>query len=88
MPKSRIIPVIGFFVALLPILGFPHSWEIFFQVLGGLGIVTLSVLISVDKRLMQKSKAEKRLVTLRKKAELEVENYTEKLPTSDAQAGQ
>jgi hypothetical protein len=60
MPKSRIIPLIGFFIALLPVLGFPHSWELFFQVVGGLSIVLLSVLISIDKRLTRKAKAERR----------------------------
>lgn len=61
MPKSRIILVIGFLIALLPILGFPHAWESFFQIVGGLGIVLLSVLIAIDKRLVQKAKAEKRI---------------------------
>ncbi len=79
MPKSRIIPVIGFLIALLPILGFPHAWEIFFQIVSGLSIVGLSILISIDKRLMQKSKAEKRMVTLRKKTEMEVETDTQPL---------
>lgn len=60
MPKSRVIPLIGFFIALLPVLGFPHSWELFFQVVGGLSIVLLSVLISIDKRLTRKAKAERR----------------------------
>ncbi|MBX4189664.1 hypothetical protein KW785_03705 [Candidatus Parcubacteria bacterium] len=65
MPKSRIILTLGFIVALLPVLGFPHAWESFFQVAIGLGIVLLSVLISVDKRLMQKAKAERREVRRR-----------------------
>lgn len=60
MPKSRIILVTGFFIALLPMLGFPTAWESFFQIAGGLGIVLLSVLISIDKRLTQKAKAERR----------------------------
>lgn len=61
MPKNRIILVIGFCIALIPILGFPHVWESFFQVVAGLGIVLLSVLIAVDKRLTQKAKAERRM---------------------------
>lgn len=60
MPKSRIILALGFFIALLPSLGFPNSWNEFFQVASGLLIVLLSVLISVDRRLTLKSKAEKR----------------------------
>ena len=67
MPKSRIILALGFVIALLPLLGFPHAWESFFQVFAGLGIVFLSFMISVDKRLLQRSKAEKRLA--RKRAE-------------------
>ncbi len=70
MPKSRIILVIGFIIALLPVLGFPHSWESFFQVVGGLGIVLLSVLISIDKRLTQKAKAERRLNAKRAKNQM------------------
>jgi hypothetical protein len=73
MPKSRIILVIGFFIALLPILGFPHAWESFFQVVGGLGIVLLSVMIAVDKRLTQKVKAERRMKRRRARAEVVVE---------------
>jgi hypothetical protein len=69
MPKSRIILVIGFFIALLPVLGFPHAWESFFQVVGGLGIVFLSVMIAIDKRLTQKVKAERRLRRRRERME-------------------
>jgi hypothetical protein len=72
MPKSRIILVIGFCIALLPMLGFPHAWESFFQVVGGLGIVLLSVMIAVDKRLTQKAKAERRLRRRREKVDVEV----------------
>jgi len=66
MPKSRIILCLGFFIALLPVLGFPNSWDHFFDTASGLLIVLLSVLLSVDKRLMLKAKAEKR--TQRKRA--------------------
>lgn len=72
MPKSRIILVIGFCIALLPLLGFPHAWESFFQVVGGLGIVLLSVMIAIDKRLTQKAKAERRLRRRREKVDTEV----------------
>jgi hypothetical protein len=61
MPKSRIILALGCLIALLPILGFPHAWESFFQIFAGFGIVLLSVMIAVDKRLTQRAKAEKRL---------------------------
>ena len=73
MPKSRIILVIGFLIALLPVLGFPHSWESFFQVVGGLGIVALSVLISIDRRLSLKAKSERRKLRRRVRTEGEGE---------------
>jgi hypothetical protein len=60
MPKSKIILAFGFLIALLPILGFPHSWESFFQILFGLSIVLLSVLISIDRRLSLKARVQKR----------------------------
>ncbi|MDB5194428.1 MAG: hypothetical protein JWN50_442 [Parcubacteria group bacterium] len=82
MPKSRIILALGFFIALLPVLGFPHSWESFFEVASGLLIVFLSVLISVDRRLTLKSKAEKR--HLRKRALVNVQ-MAEAMP-ADRQA--
>ena len=66
MPKSRIIFFIGFFLGLQPIfLHFPKVWEDFFLVIGGLGIVLLSALISVDKRITRKAKAEKRQEIMR-----------------------
>jgi hypothetical protein len=71
MPKSRTILALGFFIALLPVLGFPHAWESFFEVASGLLIVFLSFLISVDRRLTMKSKAEKR--HLRKRALVEAQ---------------
>jgi hypothetical protein len=60
MPKNRMILVIGVLVALLPVLGFPGSWEAFFQVLAGLSIVALSIWSTIDKKLMLKAKAQMR----------------------------
>jgi hypothetical protein len=74
MPKSKIILTLGCFIALLPVLGFPHAWEEFFEVVGGLGIVFLSVAMSVDKRLSLKAKAERRQTRLRATVDREVEN--------------
>ena len=62
MPKNRIIITIGVVIALLPVLGFPHSWESFFQVLAGFSIVLLSVWATIDKRLTLKAKAQRRQV--------------------------
>lgn len=80
MPKSKIILTIGFLIALIPFLGFPYSWESFFEVVGGLSIVGLSVLISVDRRLSLKAKMHKRQA--RKRALVEVES--ENLQTNDS----
>lgn len=60
MPKSRIIITFGALIALLPLLGFPHLWESFFQVLAGLSIVFFSVWTNVDKRLKIQAKAQQR----------------------------
>lgn len=60
MPKNKIILTIGFLIALLPLFGFPHTWETAFEVIAGLSIVFLSVMISVDKRITLKAKAQKR----------------------------
>ena len=60
MPKNKIIISLGAFVALLPVLGFPPSWESFFEVIAGLGIITTSVWATIDRKLMQKAKAQRR----------------------------
>ena len=60
MPKSRIIITFGVLIALLPLLGFPHSWESFFQIVAGLSIVLLSVWTNIDKRLKLQAKAQQR----------------------------
>jgi hypothetical protein len=60
MPKSRIIVTLGALVALLPLLGFPKSWESFFQVFAGLSIVLLSVWATIDRKLSLKAKAQMR----------------------------
>lgn len=69
MPKNKIILAVGFFIALLPFLGFPSSWDSFFEFVGGFSIVLLSVLISIDKRLSLRDKMHKRQA--RKRALLE-----------------
>ncbi len=71
MPKSKIILTTGFLIALIPFLGFPYSWESFFEIVGGLSIVFLSVMISIDRRLSLKAKMQKRQA--RKRAFVDVE---------------
>ena len=60
MPKNKIILVLGVLIALLPVLGFPHSWESFFQVVAGLSIILLSVWATIDRKLTLKAKAQMR----------------------------
>ena len=60
MPKNKIILVLGVIIALLPVLGFPSSWESFFQVVTGLAIVLLSVWATIDRKLTLKAKAQMR----------------------------
>ncbi len=60
MPKNKIIIVLGVLVASFPLLGFPTSWERFFQVLLGLSIVALSMWSTIDKRLTLKARAQRR----------------------------
>ncbi|MDP2651359.1 MAG: hypothetical protein Q8O98_02075 [bacterium] len=60
MPKNKIIIALGFIIALLPILGFPRAWESFFQIAAGLLIAFMSVLITIDKKISQRVKAQKR----------------------------
>ena len=88
MPKSKIILVIGFVIALIPFLGFPYGWESTLEVLGGLSIVLLSVLMSIDRRLSLKAKMHKRQARKRALVEVEAENELnnkteEPLPTTE-----
>ena len=70
MHKNKIIVSLGVLVALLPVLGFPHSWESFFEVVAGLAIVAISVWTNIDKKLTLKAKAYKRQAEKRREAEL------------------
>jgi len=82
MPKNKIILAVGFFIALLPFLGFPSSWDSFFEFAGGFSIVLLSVMISIDKRLSLKDKMNKRQA--RKRALLEsIEKHGEENNSSN-----
>ncbi len=60
MSRSRIIITIAILIALLPALGFPGAWESFFQFVGGLSIVGLSVWSTIDRKLSIKAKAQMR----------------------------
>lgn len=77
MPKNRIIITLGILVALMPLLGFPHLWESFFQVAMGLSIVLLSVWTTVDKHLTLKAKVQRRQDLKRREAEIIVQNGIE-----------
>lgn len=71
MPRSKVILALGFFIALLPVLGFPRAWEDFFQVAAGLTIVLFSVLLTIDRRLTLKAKAQKRQARKRQFVDVE-----------------
>lgn len=60
MHKGRIILVLGVLIALLPLLGFPRSWEAFFQIVAGFSIVLLSVWATIDRKLKLHAKAQQR----------------------------
>ena len=60
MSKKQTIVVLGVLVALLPVLGFPRSWEAFFQVVAGLSVVGLSIWSNIDRKLKIKAKAQMR----------------------------
>lgn len=88
MPKNRIIIILGILVALMPLLGFPHAWESFMQIVFGLAIVILSVWATVDKRLTLKMKAQKRQAHKRREVEIANQNEGEsKLETSTISEG-
>jgi hypothetical protein len=71
MPRNKIILALAVLIALLPILGFPHKWEAFFQIFAGLSIVGLSVWTTIDRRLTIKAKAHKRQAQKRKIFDME-----------------
>lgn len=48
MSKDITIIILGFFVALVPFLGFPPSWETALYVLSGFSIVVLTFLLRKD----------------------------------------
>lgn len=60
-------------MALLPILGFPHAWESFFQVVAGFSIVILSVWVTIDKRLTLRVKAQRRQIHKHRVAEIKAQ---------------
>ncbi|MFH1473043.1 MAG: hypothetical protein ABIF06_01335 [bacterium] len=73
MPKNKILISFGVLIALLPFLGFPPSWESFFEVVVGLSIIGITVWATIDKKLTQKAKAQKRL----RLKQVEVEQVSE-----------
>ena len=77
MPKSRVIVTLGAIIALLPILGFPRSWEFFFQIAAGLSIVILSLWANFDRKLMLRAKAQKRHAHKKLQAEIEASRQSE-----------
>ncbi len=48
MSKEAGVIVLGFFVSVLPILGFPQSWRDILYILCGLGIACIGFLLRAD----------------------------------------
>jgi uncharacterized membrane protein len=78
MPKNKIIVTLAVLIALLPILGFSHRFESFFQVFAGVAIILLSVWSTIDKYLSHRAKAEQRR---RRKIPKEVEETLDERST-------
>ena len=78
MPKNRIIIVLGVLIALLPLFGFPHAWEAFFQVITGIGIVLISVWSTIDRRISLKAKVQRRQLHKHRTAEIGAQMEAEK----------
>ena len=45
MSKESVAIALGFWVIILPFLGFPESWRVAFLVLTGLGLISLGFLM-------------------------------------------
>lgn len=52
MSKRKLVIVLAIWIALMPFLGFPGSWENFFVVISGL----LIVLLTVDFRFLRRKR--------------------------------
>lgn len=52
MPKRKLVIVLAIWIALMPFLGFPGSWENFFVVVSGL----LIALLTVDFRFLRRKR--------------------------------
>ena len=88
MRKNRTIITLGAIVALLPILGFPRTWEAVFQVLAGLSIVLLYVWAAMDRKMMMRVKAQRRQAHKKKLAELSTGVETESSDQSPVEEGE
>lgn len=47
---QKIVCAVGVFLSMLPILGFPGSWENFFMICGGLSVLVLTLRSAQHKK--------------------------------------
>ena len=56
MQNRKTIFFIGFLIFLLPVLGFPGSWEAFIEVVSGLVLMFLAARKTLEKRMVKNKK--------------------------------
>jgi hypothetical protein len=50
MSKNRIVLIVGALLLLIPLMGFPRTWENFFHIIFGISLVGLSFSVSLRQR--------------------------------------
>ena len=56
MKRERILLLLGVWVAVLPYLGFPHSWKNVLFTLSGLGLIYLSYILHRESKMKEGAK--------------------------------
>ena len=85
MAKHSAIFLLGLFVALLPWLGFPHSWDVWLLVGSGSALVVLGLLVRRDSPQRENGDPETRpFVDLTRQEVVPEEAVEESLVASDA----
>lgn len=55
MRKSRILLILGIWVAVLPYLGFPYSWKDVLFTISGLGLIYFSYMLYQESKIKEKN---------------------------------
>jgi len=77
MQNRKTIFFIGFIVFLLPVLGFPGSWESFFEIVSGLILMFLAARKTLEKRIVKDKR-----IRLKRKEKNPI--YIESNPVTDS----